>query len=75
MSKTRENGEGSLRLRSDGRWEVRISLGIDFKTGQPKRISRYADTKDEAVKLLHELSYLKNTVPRHFNDITLGEWL
>lgn len=75
MSKTRANGEGSIRRRADGRWEVRISLGIDFATGQPKRISRYAATQEEAVKLLHELSYIKNTVPRHFNNITLGEWL
>ena len=51
MSKTRANREGNIRQRSDGRWEVRITLGIDFATGEPKRISRYAATQAEAVKL------------------------
>lgn len=64
-----------MRKRSDGRWEVRLSLGIDFATGEPKRISRYAATKEEAVKLLHELSFLRDTSPKNFQSITLGEWL
>lgn len=72
---TRMKNEGNIRKRSDGRWEVRISLGIDFATGEPKRISRYATTKEEAVKLLHELSFLRDTSPKNFQSITLGEWL
>ena len=60
MSKARANGEGNIRQRSDGRWEVRITIGIDFSTGEPKRISRYASTQEEAVKLLHEVSYLRD---------------
>lgn len=75
MSKTRANNEGNIRQRSDRRFEVRISLGVDFATGKPKRISRYAATKEEAVKLLHELSYLRDTLPKNFQAITLGEWL
>ncbi len=75
MSKTRTNGEGNIRQRSDGRWEVRITLGIDFATGEPKRISRYAATQAEAVKLLHHLSFMKDTSPNRFLNITLGEWL
>lgn len=72
---TRMKNEGNIRKRSDGRWEVRISLGIDFATGEPKRISRYAATKEEAVKLLHEMSFLRDTSPKNFQSITLGEWL
>ena len=75
MSKVRTSGEGNIRKRPDGRWEVRITLGIDFATGQPKRISKYAATHDEAVKLLHQLSYIRDTRPRDFQNMTLGEWL
>jgi len=75
MAKARANKEGNIRQRSDGRWEVRITLGIDFATGEPKRISRYAATQAEAVKLLHQLSFLRDTSPNRFNTITLGEWL
>lgn len=75
MSKTRANGEGNIRQRADGRWEVRVTIGIDFATGEPNRISRYASTQEEAVKLLHELSYIRDTSPKNFETITLGEWL
>lgn len=75
MSKTRANGEGNIRQRPDGRWEVRVTIGIDFSTGEPKRISRYASTQEEAVRLLHELSYLRDTSPKNFESISLGEWL
>jgi len=73
--KIRSNGDGNIRLRSDGRWEVRVSVGIDFATGEPKRISRYAPTKEEAVKILRELTFLYDTSPRNFTEITLGDWL
>lgn len=75
MSKVRANGEGNIRQRPDGRWEVRVTIGIDFSTGEPKRISRYASTQEEAVRLLHELSYLRDTSPKNFESISLGEWL
>ena len=75
MSKTRTNGEGNIRQRADGRWEVRVTIGIDFATGEPKRISRYAATQEEAVKLLHEVSFIRDTSPKNFQSITLGEWL
>lgn len=75
MSKSRVNGEGNIRLRADGRWEVRITIGYDFTTGKPKRVSRYAGTQEEAVKLLHELSFMRDTMPKNFQSVTLGEWL
>ncbi len=75
MSKIRANNEGSIRQRADGRWEVRVTVGLDFSTGKPKRVSRYASTREEAVKLLHEMSFLCETAPRNFSNITLGEWL
>ena len=75
MSKIRANKEGNIRQRPDGRWEVRVMVGIDFATGKPKRVSRYADTQEEAVRLLHELSVMRDTAPNSFTNMTLGEWL
>ena len=35
----RGHNEGNIRQRTDGRWEVRLSAGIDYKTGKPRRTS------------------------------------
>lgn len=75
MSKRRLNGEGSIRKRADGSYEVRISLGVDFSTGKTKRISKYAATEEEAVQLLHSMSFANATSPNLFKETTLGEWL
>jgi len=45
MAKTRANNEGNIKLRSDGRYEVRITVDYDKMTGKPKRISKYAKDK------------------------------
>lgn len=72
----RGHNEGSIKLRSDGRYEVRVTAGIDFATGKTKRISYYAKTKAEAIKILHQAEY-----DIHFHDhidptsITLADWL
>ena len=34
MAKKRANGEGSIRRRSNGRWEGRYTAGIDPATGK-----------------------------------------
>lgn len=75
MAKTRRNGEGTIRLREDGQWEVRVSGGIDFSTGQPIRISKYARTEEEAVRLLHRLGFQMGTNQAKVSNMTLGEWL
>lgn len=75
MSKTRANNEGNIRQRKDGRYEVRVTVGHDIMTGKPKRISKYANTKEEAVKLLNQMSYINDTTPNNFTRITLGDWL
>ena len=56
-TKRRNHNEGSIRERKDGRFEVRVTAGIDFETGKSKRISYYAKTKSEAIKKLHEEEY------------------
>ena len=46
MAKKRANGEGSIRKRSDGRWEGRYTAGYDDKTG--KRIIKNVLGKTQA---------------------------
>lgn len=75
MSKSRRNGEGSIRKRGDNRWEVRISGAIDFNTGKPVRISRYANSEKEAVDLLNQLRFQYGTNQAKVNRMTLGAWL
>lgn len=75
MSKTRRNGEGSIWKRSDNCWEVRVSGGLDFTTGKAVRISRYASTEEEAVRLLHQLSFQYGSNQSKITNMTLGEWL
>lgn len=75
MAKTRSNNEGNIRQRADGRFEVRVTVSHDVVTGKPKRVSKYAHTKEEAVKLLNQMSYMNDTTPNNFTRITLGDWL
>ena len=46
MAKKRANGEGSIRKRSDGRWEGRYTAGYDPETG--KRITKNVLAKTQA---------------------------
>ncbi len=57
MFKKRGQNEGSIRQRKDGKYEVRITAGIDFEKGTVKRVSFYADTKTAANKILKEEAY------------------
>lgn len=75
MAKTRYDGEGNIRQRADGRYEVRVSGGTNFATGQPIRISRYAPTEEEAIRELHQLYLMVGSHKLHNRNITLGDWL
>jgi integrase len=52
----RGRGEGSLGLRSDGRWHVRVPLPRDEQTGKRRYKHKYAATQAEAVELLKRAS-------------------
>lgn len=54
MRSRRGRGEGSIRERSDGRWEVRLDLGRG-PSGKRRRKSAFAETESAAVKLLRRL--------------------
>lgn len=53
-SKRRGRGEGTVRQRSDGRWEARVSQGFD---GHGKRVTRsvYGKTKTEVLQKLRDM--------------------
>jgi integrase len=52
----RGRGEGSIGLRSDGRWHVRVPLPRDEQSGKRRYKHKYADTQAAAVELLKRAS-------------------
>ena len=69
-------GSGTIRKRSDGRWEARYTTGIAPKTGKQTQKSVYGKTQKEVRQKLTEVTaeidsgtYLEQTKD------TVGEWL
>ena len=54
MAGKRKRGEGTVRLRKDGRWEGRVVVGYD-ETGNPKTKNVLAKTKKECLEKLELL--------------------
>lgn len=76
MGRKRKNGEGTIRLRKDGRWEGRIVIGYN-ENGLPKTKNVLAKTKGECIE---KLQALKNTITpdtpvKLKADMPFGEWL
>ena len=76
MARKRKNGEGTVRLRKDGRWEGRVVIGYDDK-GLPKTKNVLAKTKAECVE---KLKMLKDALappapPRIKADMPFGDWM
>lgn len=78
MSKTTRGarGGGTIRKRSDGRWEARYSLGFDAKTGKQIQKSIYGKTQNEVRqklnKVISEIDEGNYIEPK---KETLGAWL
>ena len=51
----RDRGNGSLRLRKDGRWEGTYTVGTDEATGKRIRKTVLAKTEEECEEKLREL--------------------
>jgi len=70
------NGSGSIRQRSDGTWEARITLGTNPGTGKPLRKSIYGKTQKEVkqkmIKALVEVDEGTFTAP---SKTTVKQWL
>ena len=75
MAKRRPQGDGTIRKRSDGRWEARIIVGHK-NDGSPMYKSAFAKTQKSALKQLHQLIDLYRDVDlTEDSRMTLGEWL
>ena len=74
-NKRRPQGDGTIRKRSDGRWEARLVIGHK-KDGSPMYKSIFAKTQKQALKLLHTaLETYRDVDLTEESRITLGEWL
>lgn len=75
MAKRRPQGDGTIRKRSDGRWEARIIIGHK-NDGTPMYKSAFSKTQKSALKELHHLIELYRDVDLTEDcRMTLGEWL
>ena len=76
MAGKRKKGEGTVRLRKDGRWEGRVVVGYD-EAGNPKTKNVLAKTKKECVakleKLKGECGSVRSTQVRP--DMFFRDWL
>lgn len=74
-NKRRPQGDGTIRKRSDGRWEARIIIGHK-NDGSPMYKSAFAKTQRSALKQLHQLLDLYRDIDLTEEcRMTLGEWL
>ena len=75
-SKRNDNGNGSTRKRSDGRWEGRYTVGFDSKTGKLIQRSVYGKTQKEVRQKLTEITAeLDAGTYREPCKMTVDEWL
>ena len=75
MGKKRKAGEGTLRLRKDGRWEGRIVVDYD-ENGKPKTKNVTAKTKAECLKKLEALKEKCGIVTgKATPEMPFGDWL
>ena len=75
MAKRRRQGEGTLRLRKDGRWEGRIVVGYDDK-GLPITKNVTAKTKTECAAKLEDLKEKYGKPTKKINlEMPFGEWI
>ena len=75
MAKKRKYGSGTVRKRSDGRWEARVVVGYD-DNGNPKTKNVLAKTKAECLKKLEELKEkYAPPVTRCKPDMPFGDWM
>lgn len=69
-------GAGTIRQRSDGRWEARVTVGTDPGTGKPIRRSIYGDTQAEVRKqmtaILREIDRGTYQTP---DKTTVSRWM
>ena len=76
MARKRKNGEGTVRLRKDGRWEGQVVIGYDEKD-LPKTKNVLAKTKGECIEKLKQLQeqYAPPKSDKIKPEMPFGEWM
>jgi len=79
MSKKRKHGDGTVRLRKDGRWEGRVVIGYD-DNNKPKTRNVLAHSKTECLEKLNvlreECEKLTGRLSKKAKpDMPFGDWL
>ena len=76
MAKRRANGEGSIRHRSDGRWEGRYTVGHDPETGKAITKNVLAKTQKECREKLNKaIEESKGLDVVKAGQYTVGQWM
>lgn len=76
MAKRRPNRTGNIYQRKDGRFEGRVHIGTDPKTGRNKRKSFYGKSEQEVKQQLRQyLAKVELGMCVEPDRITVGEWL
>ena len=76
MAKRRANGEGSIRKRSDGRWEGRYTAGRNPETGKPIYKNVLGKTQAEVkAKLKAAIEDSANLDMLKAEQYTTGQWM
>ena len=76
MARKRANGEGSIRKRSDGRWEGRYTAGRNPETGKPIYKNVLGKTQAEVKeKLKAAIDTANQTDILRANQFSLSKWL
>ena len=69
-------GAGTVRRRTDGRWEARFTVGINSKTGKEIRKSVYGKTQNEVRKKMTEaIAAVDNGTYKEPSKMTVADWL
>ena len=75
MGRKRKSGDGTLRLRVDGRWEGRVVVGYDGK-GKPVTKSVTSKSKEECLAKLDAMKVKCGVVTGKAKpDMPFGEWM
>ena len=65
----RANGEGSIRKRSNGTWEARVTVGVNPETGKLISKSVYGRTQKEVREKLNALQATEQQAVNHLKAL------
>lgn len=75
MKKRRQNGEGSIYQRKDGRWAASFTVGVNPLTGKPKRKVLYAKSEKEIISKVRKFNRDFERIDFTKEELTLKQWI